>query len=73
MEIYYCKKCNNKFESKGSKIEWIDSVFGPCSKLVANCSECGSECNEYNAPKQSGNKFQNHTPPCGSCCGGCGL
>jgi hypothetical protein len=75
MEIYLCRNCNMKFEAKGGRVEWIDATFGPCSKLVAKCPECGADTDEYRAPKQSvsNQNFHNHTPACGSCCGGCGL
>jgi hypothetical protein len=76
METYICKTCNLKFDANGSKTEWIDAAFGPCSKMVAKCPECGNECDEYRAPKQGladSHHHVSHTPACGSCCGGCGL
>ncbi|MDI3526794.1 MAG: hypothetical protein PWR03_977 [Tenuifilum sp.] len=75
METYICKSCNIKFEADGVKTEWVDAAFGPCSKLTAPCPECGKECDEYRTPKQNSSESYNmsHTPPCGSCCGGCGL
>jgi hypothetical protein len=30
----------------------LNAAFGPCSKMLAKCPECGNECDEYRAPKQ---------------------
>ncbi|HDP75920.1 MAG TPA: hypothetical protein ENN49_08630 [Bacteroidales bacterium] len=76
METYICKTCNVKFDANRTKTEWIDAAFGPCSKMVAKCPECGNECDEYCAPKQgsaNSNQHVSHAPSCGSCCGGCSL
>lgn len=70
MPIFYCKSCNIKFEAEGTKVEWIDPAFGPCSKLVAECPANGEECNEFTVPKQS--KESQLAPTCGmggGCCG----
>ncbi|MEW5846780.1 MAG: hypothetical protein AB1777_11045 [Bacteroidota bacterium] len=76
METYICRTCNVKFDANVTKTEWIDAAFGPCSKMIATCPNCGDACDEYRAPKQvSTDKHQHvhHAPACGSCCGGCGL
>ncbi|BDX37088.1 hypothetical protein CYCD_04430 [Tenuifilaceae bacterium CYCD] len=73
MESYFCKSCDIKFDANGNKVEWFDATFGPCRKMVAKCPSCGEESDEYRLPKQSNGSFHNHTPACGSCCGGCGL
>jgi len=74
MSTFYCKSCDLKFEAEGTKQEWIDPTFGPCSKLVATCPTNGEECNEYHPPKVSKESSFPSAPACGmqgGCCG-CG-
>ncbi|MGD9977372.1 MAG: hypothetical protein AB7S54_05505 [Bacteroidales bacterium] len=75
MEIYRCKSCNIKFEAEGRKVEWVDTTFGPCGRLVAICPSCNTDCDEFRLPRQAGNSRyeHSHSPVCSSCCGGCGL
>ncbi|NHB69397.1 hypothetical protein [Perlabentimonas gracilis] len=74
MPTFYCKTCDLKFEAEGTKQEWIDPTFGPCSKLTAPCPTNGEECSEYQPPKQSKEAAMPSAPACGmqgGCCG-CG-
>ncbi len=48
---YQCTQCGHIFESKGIKTEYIDPVFGACSKNIAECPECKGEALEYRKPK----------------------
>jgi hypothetical protein len=53
---FKCFDCYMVFEAEGVKAEYIDPVYGPCSKMVAICPVCGSECSEYRKPKPSRNQ-----------------
>lgn len=76
MENYQCEKCGNIFERKGEVLEYNSPVYGPCSKKVADCPNCGVRSDEYRAPKQTKSKsmsYQEATPsprgcPAGGCC-----
>jgi len=48
---FKCFDCNLIFEGEGSKLEYMDPTYGPCSKIVAVCPECGSSVTEYRKPK----------------------
>ncbi len=70
MATFYCKSCKLKFEDEGTKVEWIDAAFGPCTKLIAKCPQNGDDCDEYSPPKQG--KETPQAPNCymnGGCCG----
>ncbi len=63
MNKFYCTRCKNIFEAEGIKKEWIDSLYGPCWKIVAKCPLCNSECDEYRASGSS--KKEKTLPSCG--------
>jgi hypothetical protein len=73
MKEYKCYDCNKIFKAKGSKKEFIDPIYGPCSKWVALCPHCGAESVQHD-PKPGKSK-KTSMAPCGkydscSCCGG---
>jgi hypothetical protein len=51
---YRCDVCKNTFEAEGSKHEWIDRTYGPCSRWVATCPACGEECQMAKTVHSSG-------------------
>ena len=74
MEKFQCEKCGNLFETEEKVLEYHSPVYGPCSKKVADCPQCGSKSDEYRPPKQSKAKidFRQAAPAMGNCpAGGC--
>ncbi len=41
---FVCETCKKTFEAEGTKQEWVDRTYGPCSRWVATCPDCGMEC-----------------------------
>ncbi len=68
---FKCHDCHVVFEAEGTKIEYIDPIYGPCAKTVAECPVCGAECTEYRKPKPAkGTSSQQDSCPAyhsGSC------
>jgi hypothetical protein len=75
MESFRCEKCGNIFQSEGDVIDYNSPVYGPCSKKVAGCPDCGIISDEYRAPKQAKSKnssYQANVPVMNGCgSGGC--
>jgi hypothetical protein len=73
MERFKCEKCDVIFENEGVKIEYTSPVYGPCSKKVADCPDCGEKSDEYRAPKRIKSKsYKDAVPSMGGCPpGGC--
>lgn len=73
MRLFYCKTCDQKFEAEGNKQEWIDPIYGPCSKFTAPCPVNGEICEEFRPVKTSkGEGGASSAPSCGMggcCCG----
>ncbi len=69
MEKFQCVKCDNLFETEGTVMEYHSPVYGPCSKKVAECPQCGNQSDEYRPPKQAKSKsdFRPAAPAMGSC------
>lgn len=44
MNVFYCDACCTKFETEGTRTEWIDRTYGPCARWTAVCPTCGAEC-----------------------------
>ncbi|NTW32143.1 MAG: hypothetical protein HGB12_05900 [Bacteroidetes bacterium] len=65
---FWCISCKKIFENEGNKKEWIDVIYGPCMKYIAECPECKTECNEYREPSYQ--KKSSQTPQMG-CAGHC--
>ena len=65
---FICKTCNIVFENEGVNIEYISKIYGPCSKKIGICPDCGNECNEYFVPKAK-KSFQLECTGSCSCCG----
>lgn len=53
MISFKCENCSSIFESKGRVYEYNSPIYGPCSKKVADCPECGSVSDEYRKPRQA--------------------
>lgn len=69
--IFLCRNCNNQFEAEGKKVEYMDPIFGACSKTVSGCPTCGNESREYSKPKPVAlRKQQQSACAQGQCCGG---
>ncbi len=75
MEQFRCEECGIIFENKGEVLEYTSPVYGPCSKKVADCPDCGCKSDEYRPPKQAKSKSSNYRdamPAMGGCAaGGC--
>lgn len=75
MERYKCEKCGNVFENEGEVLDYNSPIYGPCSKKVADCPDCGIRSDEYRPPKQAKAKvsgYQGAPAPMGGCAaGGC--
>jgi hypothetical protein len=74
MKKFKCYNCNTVFESEGTLNNYIDAIYGPCSKYNTICPQCGEECGQFasNAALAGNGK---DLAPCGnykncSCCGG---
>ena len=48
---FKCYTCDRIFDAEGSKVEYMDPMYGLCAKTVAGCPDCGGECTEYRKPK----------------------
>ena len=71
---FYCKECDQVFDAEGTKIEYMDPVFGPCARYVTNCPTCDTESKEYIKPKQFKSVSLDSILACGNpntCCPGC--
>lgn len=73
--IFYCSKCDLKFEDTGFKIFWRDKIYGTCWKRSAICPKCKKQVDEYfsksrNKKNESNNIF-NNSGSCGISCGCC--
>ncbi|TVR74634.1 MAG: hypothetical protein EA408_02715 [Marinilabiliales bacterium] len=66
---FQCESCGIKFEGQGTTHEYNSPVYGPCSKKVADCPQCGETIDEYRPPKQAKSKsdFRPAAPAMGSC------
>ena len=62
---FKCYNCWNKFEAEGYKKDYIDPIYGPCTKVAAACPECGGEASEYREPKPQKASSAKATAPCG--------
>ncbi|MBT3243905.1 MAG: hypothetical protein HN352_12185 [Bacteroidetes bacterium] len=62
---FRCRVCDVVFQSSGTKKEYVDSIYGPCSKVVANCPTCGGESSEFRTPKQKKSSSSGAIAPCG--------
>lgn len=74
---FKCYNCETRFEAEGFKKEYIDPMYGPCSKVVAECPSCKGEASEYREPKPQKAEAASGVAPCGMTpgqagCGGCG-
>jgi len=73
---FKCYTCEEIFEAEGTKKEYIDPVYGPCSKMVAECPVCFAEASEYREPKpqKASGVAAGDVAPCGMTPGqaGCG-
>jgi hypothetical protein len=48
---FKCFDCHLVFEGEGTKVDYMDPIYGACSKIIAVCPVCGSDCTEYRKPK----------------------
>jgi hypothetical protein len=73
---FKCYTCEEIFQAEGVKKEYIDPMYGPCAKMVADCPICHAEATEYRAPKpqKAGVGSSADIAPCGMTPGqaGCG-
>lgn len=77
---FKCYTCEEIFEGEGQKKEYMDPMYGPCTKIVAECPVCYAEAIEHRDPKpqKAGVGGSSDLAPCGmtpgqagcSCCGG---
>lgn len=61
---FKCYNCAIVFEAKGKKKEYIDPVYGACSKWVAKCPECKQDASDYK-PELGKGKSAAQMPQCG--------
>ena len=76
MTQFKCLECRTLFESKGEVTEYTSPVYGPCSKRVAYCPDCGEVSDEYRSPNKFRSRSASHEsmPVIGGCASGsCGL
>ncbi|MFC2097783.1 hypothetical protein ACFLSI_05555 [Bacteroidota bacterium] len=68
---FKCRKCNTTFKADPVRKEYIDPVYGPCFKFVAECPDCKQESGEYIKPKPQKANSKPDIPSCasGSCLG----
>lgn len=74
MKKFKCYHCNLVFEAEGNLKNFMDAIYGPCSRWVADCIQCGEECSQYSV-NPARNNNSGTMAPCGnysscSCCGG---
>lgn len=72
---FKCDNCGKAFEDKGKVLEYNSPVYGPCSKKIAGCPECGHESDEYRPPKQAKSRsaaYSGAMPSMGGCSAGGG-
>jgi len=68
---FICEPCKKTFEAEGSKREWVDRTYGPCSRWTALCPDCGAECQMVPAAHLQTGDFDDAGMDGGSCsCGG---
>ena len=48
---FFCPKCNTIFNGDPVRKEYIDPIYGPCFKFVANCPDFKHESGEFIKPK----------------------
>lgn len=73
MKEFQCRTCDRIFDAEGTMKEYMSPVYGPCSKEVAVCPDCGEEATEKIKPKQAKNSsFSGPSCSSGGCCG-CGV
>lgn len=68
--LYNCKICRIDFEVESpTKKEYTDPIYGPCTKYVAYCPKCNTECLEK--PRLRPAKKEQSSMPLFSqnCCG----
>ncbi len=71
---FKCYSCEAIFLAEGTKKEYVDPMYGPCSKVVAECPTCNAESSEYRAPKPQKAGSNGEIAACGMTPGqaGCG-
>lgn len=57
MNKFKCDSCQKIFEAAGIKKEYKNPIYGPCWKRVANCPDCGIECDEFRQKSSSKKSF----------------
>ena len=62
---FKCYNCELLFSAEGRKKEFIDPMYGPCSKIVAPCPGCGNDASEFRAPKPQKAQSSASMAPCG--------
>ena len=68
---FYCKNCDQIFETERIKKEYTDPVFGPCVSYHAFCPDCDMECQEYFNPKKFRSSVSKTVPRFGNGNFGC--
>lgn len=74
MTRFQCEKCASVFENEGEVLEYTSPVYGPCSKKVADCPDCGCKSDEFRPPKnfKAAPAYHEAMPAMGGCStGGC--
>ena len=74
MNRFYCESCQKIFDAGGIKKKYMSSIYGPCWKLVAQCPDCKTRCNEYRQRKSGKKKsfnFDNYVENLRNQRGGC--
>jgi len=69
---FKCYSCEKTFEAEGTRMEYMDPMYGPCTKMIAACPDCGGESSEYRKPKPVRNSASSPQESCpayhsGSC------
>ena len=69
---FKCYNCEFSFSGEGRKKEYIDPMYGPCSKIVAPCPSCGNDASEFRTPKPQKAQSASSIAPCGMTSGQAG-
>jgi hypothetical protein len=67
---FKCTQCSSLFEAEGVKDEYLSPIYGPCWKMIAECPDCKTICDEFRVLKKEVPKTESS---CSGCCSNCSL
>ena len=48
---FKCFACEKIFEAEGKKVDYMDPIYGACSRIISTCPTCELESSEYRKPR----------------------